>query len=285
MEWLDRMKNALELIESKLEETIEMEEIAQAAYSSSFHFQRMFHMLTGMTVAEYVRKRRLTLAAYELAASASKVLDISLKYGYDSPEAFARAFRKLHGISPSAAREPGATLKACPRLSFHLSLKGDKEMDYRIVEKDAFRIFGKSLKVSCKDLENHRRIPLFWKECNEDGTTGELEALQPGKELLGVCADFCHKEETLTYWIAVEGELPDGESGFESRVIPAASWAVFTSIGPMPTAIQEVWGRIYQEWFPSTGYQHAGGPELEVYLAGEADAADYKCEIWIPVKK
>lgn len=284
LEWLTRMMNALELIESKLEEQLDMEEIAQTAYSSTFHFQRMFHMVTGMTLAEYVRKRRLTLAAGELASLPVKVLDVAIKYGYDSPESFAKAFRKFHGITPKAAREPGAVLRTCPRLSFHLSLKGDKEMDYRIIEKEAFTIIGKSIEVSCKDGENLRRLPRFWVECNEDGTSARLEAIGQGRPCMGVCADIDNEKEQMTYWIAIEGS-PEEASDLETRVIPASTWAVFTSTGPLPDSIQAVWERIYQEWFPSTGYQHAGSPELEVYHDGDSDSADYTCEVWIPVKK
>jgi AraC family transcriptional regulator len=284
MEWLIRMRDALDLIESRMEEPIEMNELARAACSSPFHFQRMFHMLTGTTVAEYIRKRRLTLAAQELASSSAKVIDVALKYGYETPEAFAKAFRRVHGIPPSAARSPGTALKAFPRLSFHLSLKGDKDMEYRIVEKGPFGIIGKSIEVPCKDGENKKRIPLFWQEVDQDGTIGRLFDAGSGKELLGVCADFCHEQSTLTYWVALEGDAQAAAAhGFESRTIPAATWAVFPSVGPMPDAIQKVWGRIYQEWFPGTGYEHAGGPELEVYFEGDSASEDYKCEVWIPV--
>ncbi|MDT3425096.1 AraC family transcriptional regulator [Paenibacillus forsythiae] len=283
MEWLNRMKDALEYMERHMTEPVNMEDIARAACSSPFHFQRMFNLLTGVTVAEYIRKRRLTLAAQELAMTPARVLDVALKYGYDSPEAFAKAFRKAHGLTPSAAREPGAVLKAFPRLSFHLSLKGDKEMDYRIVNKEAFTVVGKTMKTSCRDGENLRRIPQFWLECNKDGTYDKLLELGGGiHDLLGICADMNHEQETLTYWIAVENDEPTPD-GYSSIVIPAATWAVFTSVGPMPGAIQSVWARIFQEWFPGTGYEHSGGPEFELYPPGDPASEDYRCEIWIPV--
>lgn len=283
MEWLNRMKDALDYMENHMTEPMNMEEIAKAACSSSFHFQRMFNFVTGVTVAEYIRKRRLTLAAQELAMSPVRVLDVSLKYGYDSPEAFAKAFRKAHGISPSAAREPGTVLKAFPRLSFTLSLKGDKEMDYRIEHKEAFRVIGRKLETTTRDGENFREIPKFWDTCNSDGSSDLLVELGGGvHDLLGICADVNHEQETLSYWIAVESEaaVPDG---FSSTVIPAATWAVFTSVGPMPHAIQKVWERIFQEWFPGTRYEHSGGPEFELYLPGDPSAEDYRCEVWIPV--
>lgn len=286
MEWLDRMMAAIDYMEKHIEEQLNMEEVAKTAYSSTFHFQRMFHMLTGMTIAEYIRKRKLTLAAQELAVYKDiRVLDVALKYGYDSPESFTKAFRRVHGITPSAAREPGANLKAYPRISFHLSLKGDKDMDYRMVERKEYEVIGKLIKVSCKDGENFRRVPEFWRECYKDGT---VEKLCPGagdKGLLGICMDMELEKEQMSYMIAVEnnGSIMDGS--FTTRTIPAATWAVFTSVGPLPGAIQKVWERIFQEWLPATGYEHADAPELEVYPLGNTMAEDYRCEVWIPVVK
>jgi AraC family transcriptional regulator len=285
LEWLIRMKEALDYMENKMEEPFNIEDIAKVAYSSPFHFQRMFYMLTGVSVKDYIRKRRLTLAAQELAVSKVKVLDVALKYGYDSPESFAKAFRKAHGITPSAARESGVQLKAFPRLSFHLSLKGDKEMDYRIETREAFTVIGLEKEVTTKDGENSRQIPKLWLESNANGTSDELLKLGVDKDLLGICANMNHEKETFSYWIAVEVPSETDPEGYASTTIPAASWAVFTSVGPMPDAIQQVWSRIFQEWFPATGYEHTGGPEFELYLPGRPDAEDYGCEIWVPVTK
>ncbi len=286
MEWLDRMMAAIDYMERHMEDQLDVEEAAKAAYSSTFHFQRMFHMLTGMTVAEYMRKRKLTLAAQELAMSAdSRVLDIALKYGYDSPESFAKAFRRIHGTTPSAAREPGVSLKAYPRISFHLSLKGDKDMDYRIVERKGFDVIGKLIEVSCKDGENFRRIPEFWYECNKDGTVDKLCSVGKGNAVLGICMEMEFDKEMMSYMIGVESNEGVPDSSFTARTIPAASWAVFTSVGPLPGAIQQVTERIFQEWLPATGFEHAEAPELEVYPGGDTTAEDYSCEVWIPVVK
>lgn len=286
VEWLDRMRDAIDLIEDSITRDIQIDEIAKRAYSSPYHFQRMFHMLTGITVREYIRSRRLTLAAQELAVSGSKVIDVALKYGYDSPESFAKAFRKAHGISPSEARFHGAELKAYPRISFHLAIKGDKEMDYKILNRESFRIVGKSLQVSMVDGENQREIPKFWEACHADGTVASLARHGAGKDLLGICMNIDHDTQMLTYLIAVEhsGDTVIDPSWITAEV-PAATWAVFTSIGPMPHAIQDVWRRIFEEFFPSTGYQHGDGPELEVYPDGDAYAEGYRCEVWIPVVK
>ena len=285
MEWLKRMCDSLEYMENHMEKDIDINEAARVACSSVFHFQRMFHMVTGVTVAEYIRKRRLTFAAQELASSNVKVIDVSLKYGYDSPESFAKAFRKVHGISPSAAREPGVNLRAFPPISFHISLKGDKDMNYRIIEKGAFKVLGKSIRVSTKDGENFRRIPKFWDECMQDGSYEKLCSIANGMSSLGICMEFDQQQEALTYVIAIEKQQDSVVNGFVEKEIPASTWAVFESVGPIPGSIQKVWERIYSEWFPATGYEHAGGPELEVYPEGDSNKDDYKCEVWIPIIK
>lgn len=285
MEWLKRMSDAVEFMEKTMEEPFDAAAIARVACSSTFHFQRMFHMLTGVTVAEYVRKRKLTLAAQELAVTKSKVLDIALKYGYDTPESFAKAFRRAHGISPSAAREPGAGLKAYPRISFHLSLKGDQEMDYKIVEREAFQVVGKATTISTKDGVNFKQVPEFWQEYIRDKTGERLASYGKTGNCLGICMDMDMKQEQFVYMIAVESEQVSESPEFVTRTIPASTWAVFNSIGPLPEAIQKVWDRIWQEFFPATGYEHAGTAELEVYPPGDATAADYRSEVWIPIVK
>jgi AraC family transcriptional regulator len=279
------MADAVEYMEERMEQPFDAAEIARVACSSIFHFQRMFHMLTGITVAEYVRKRKLTLAAQELAVTKAKVLDVALKYGYDSPESFAKAFRKAHGISPSVAREPGTNLKAYPRISFHLILKGDQDMDYKILEREAFQVVGKAKTISTKDGVNFTQVPEFWQEYNRDKTGERLAPYCKNDTCLGICMDMDMKQEQLVYLIAVESDRPSESPEFVTRTIPASTWAIFASIGPLPTAIQKVWDRVWQEWFPATGYEHAGTAELEVYLPGDPSAADYHCEVWIPIVK
>lgn len=285
MEWLKSINDALDYLEEHLEEPFAVTKIAEIAASSPFHFQRMFYILTGSTLVEYLRKRRLTIAAQELAATKVKVLEIALKYGYDSPESFSKAFRKMHGVSPSAVRKPGSTLKAYPRISFYLSLKGDQEMDYKIIEQQAFQVIGKAKQISTRDGINFKQIPEFWQASCAEQICENLTPYNKTENLLGICLDHKMEEETFTYMIAVESECKSAPTEFITRTIPASTWAVFTSIGPMPSAIQKVFERIYQEWFPSTNYEHAGTAELEVYLPGNNSADDYRCEVWIPIKK
>ncbi|RHW43280.1 AraC family transcriptional regulator [Neobacillus notoginsengisoli] len=285
MEGLQRMLDSIEYMESNLDQELNIEAIASAACMSKFHFQRMFSMLTGYTVSEYIRNRRITVAAQELVNSRAKVIDVAMKYGYESPEAFAKAFRKIHGISPSDAKKSSQSLKAYPRLSFQIQLKGDVEMDYKILEKEAFTIVGKSIRTSTIGGENNRKIAAFWVESNRNGFSRELAKHCGPLGLIGVCMDFDKQQENLTYLIGAEKNIERVPSDWEERVIPAATWAVFPVHGAMPDAMPRVWNRIFSEWFPGTGYEHAGGPEMEVYTSdADPSSEDYYSEIWIPVK-
>jgi len=287
MEWLSRMNTAIEYMEKDMSLSLSIEEVAKSAYSSSFHFQRMFSMLTGMTVAEYVRKRIVTLAAQELATSSIKVMDVALKYGYESPESFSKAFKKIQGISPSEVRHSNINLKAFPRISVHVSLKGDKELDYKIIEQEAYTVVGKMVECSCEGSESSRKISDLWNESHLDGTINLLYELGQGGNLMGISMEMDYAEEQFTYLIATRlnsnSFVP--EQGFAVHTIPASTWAVFTSPGPVPTGVQHAISRIYQEWFPCTDYEHSGGPEMEVYPLGDINADDYCCEIWVPIKK
>ncbi|WP_193750880.1 AraC family transcriptional regulator [Bacillus coahuilensis] len=285
MEALRRLNDCITYIEGNLEGEIGVEELAKLAFTSKYQFQRTFTMLTGYSVAEYVRKRRLTLAAQELMSPNVKVIDVALRYGYETPESFSKAFRKAHGVSPSQVKKTGKALKAFPRISFHIQLKGEMEMNYRIVEKDAFQVIGVSKVVSTVNGENHQVIPTFWDEVNESGVDEKIAKLAGNQEYVGVCMDFDHPNERFTYFIGAEDLANVTQSELEKREIPRNTWAVFESVGPMPHAIQAVWQRIYSEWFPSTGYKHAGGPEFELYLPGDVTQEDYRCEVWIPIMK
>lgn len=284
MDWMRRMMAAVDYLEKHLKEPLDPSELAKITSSSAFHFQRMFHMLTGSTVADYIRRRKLTLAAQELAATKIKVLDVALKYGYDTPESFAKAFRRLHGISPSEARGSGLGLKAYPRISFHLSLKGDKDIGYRIAERPSFQVVGKARTISTKDGVNYSQVADFWQESIQDNTEYRLLPYCKTKATLGICLDMDMAKEQFTYMIAVESDNSPQSDEFVVRTLPACTWAVFDCVGPMPEAMQQLLGRIWQEWFPSTGYELAAAPELEVYFHGNAQAADYRCEAWMPLK-
>jgi AraC family transcriptional regulator len=286
MEGIQRMLDSIEYIESNLDNDIFIDDISATACMSKFHFQRMFNMLTGYTVSEYIRNRRITVAAQELVNSRSKVIDVAMKYGYESPEAFTKAFRRIHGISPSDAKKNSQSLKAYPKLSFQIQLKGDVEMDYKIVEKNAFMVVGKSIRTTTIGGENNRKIAAFWDESNQKGFSGELAKNCGSLGLIGICLDFDKQQENLTYLIGAEKNIDELPVDWEERQIPSATWAVFPVRGAMPDAMPRVWERVFSEWFPATGYEHAGGPEMEVYLSdADPSSEDYYSEIWLPIKR
>lgn len=279
MDTLENMKNAIDYIEDHLDDEIDYVRVAQIALSSQYHFQRMFAFLTGVPLSEYIRRRRLTLAAFDLQNSKEKIINIALKYGYNSPDSFSRAFMAMHGIKPSKARKNGISLKAYPRVTFSISIKGVVEMNYRIEQKNSFAVVGVKQRFSHVDGLGES-IGKMWSE-----TPGETIAqiAELGNGLVGVYSGM-YEDNTTDYYIAAitEKDTPDTLVKLE---IPTLTWAIFEIIGPMPTAMAEIWGRIFSEWFPTSGYEHAEAPEVEWYSNGDLSAFDYKSEIWIPVIK
>ncbi|WP_286230842.1 AraC family transcriptional regulator [Neobacillus mesonae] len=287
MGWVESLQKAIDYMEEHLtNSSLSIENIAKQANVSEFHFQRIFSILTDISTGEYIRRRRLTLAAQELLNTNSKVIDIALKYGYETPEAFTKAFRRQHGMTPSQVRTNSGMLRSYNRLMIQVSLKGAEPMNYKIIEKESFQAVGVMKEFSCVNGENLRGIPKMWDDVNTDGTDNRLIELNNGelKALLGICVDKrCQHPGLIDYWIAADsaGDVPDGLSALE---IPASKWAVFEVHGAMPDAIQKVWKQIFTEWFPSNPYEHAGTPEMELYFSGDAGSPDYYSEIWIPIK-
>ncbi len=296
MEWAERMNAAIDYIEQNLAEDVDYGEAARLACCSTFYLQRTFFVVIGMTLAEYVRRRRLTLAARELSSSKAKVIDVAVKYGYDSPDAFTRAFRNMHGITPQAARRPGAELIAFPRVSFQVILKGGNDMDYRIIDKPAFDAIGVTRRFTTEKGENLVAVPAFWSEFEKTRDMSALVELNAGKagavtggETLGICLPE-DENKNFSYAIAVEKPTKAKADGFEVIHVPASTWAVFgvsaaVPDSEIPDAIHEVYKNIVQEWFPSTGYEHANTAELEVYFRKYADISGFRFQVWIPVKK
>lgn len=287
MSWLESIMKAIDYMEEHLLEDLSIEEIARQANASAFHFHRTFSILTDTSIGEYIRRRRLTLAAQELSKTNCKMIDLAYKYGYDTPEAFSKAFRRQHGVNPSEARKYMGRLTFYERLVIQVKLKGAEPMKYNVLERESFTVTGIKREYSLKNGENLKGIPVLWDQVNADGTSGRLEKLINGqiKGLLGVCVDKRGDgyQDTIDYWIAAEhqGKLPEG---FSTLTIPASKWVVFEVHGPMPEAMQKTWQQIFTEWFPTSGYQHAGTPELEVYPEDDPAASNYYSEIWIPVK-
>lgn len=203
MNWIQNMNNALEYIEQNIADDITSEKVSEIALFSKFHFLRIFHILTGITLGDYIRLRRLSLAAKDVMTTEMKIIDIAYKYGYETPEAFTKAFRKLHKITPSEARKQEKKLKAIPPISFQITVKGEKRMDYKIVKKEKFKVAGLSKHVTSKNGENFKIIPKFWQETCDKGITEKLEKSAVESGLLGICYDYDHEHENFNYMIGI----------------------------------------------------------------------------------
>ena len=267
----NNIENAIKYIESNLTDEVSIEKIAEKAYLSPFYFQKVFRTFCGFTVGEYIRQRRLSLAAEELIASDARVIDVALKYGYESPDSFTRAFTRFHGISPSAAKQPGATIKSFAPAKIKLSTKGGTIMEYKILKKEAFTIFGYSRKFNCET--SYTEIPKFWDEHYENGN-GETV-----KGMFGACIDSNGK--SFDYIIG-DLYLPWNKipEGCVAKTFKAGTWAVFPYHGECPKALQDVNTKIWSEWLPNCKeYMLTENYSLEVYFDNTNG------EIWIPVEK
>lgn len=289
MDMLAQLNKALSYIEENLSDRVEYQEAAKIACCSEYHFTRMFSFLAGITLSEYIRRRRLTLAGLELSHSDIKIIDAAMKYGYTSPDSFTRAFQSMHGITPSEARIHGKSLKAFPRMTFQLTIKGGSEMNYRIEDKEAFRIVGIK-----------KRVPIVFQGVNPEiasmfeGLTLEMidkikgfSNVQPSG-LISASTNFSEgrmeEKGELDHYIGA-ATTEDARDSFAQLEVPASTWAVFTAVGPFPSALQEIWGRIYSEWFPSSEYELSQGPEMLWNEHKDVASPKFKSEIWIPIKK
>lgn len=286
---LENLNEALDYIEDNLAGDIDMKEVARRAYCSEYHFRRMFTFLAGITLSEYIRRRRLTLAAFDLNHSGLRMIDIALKYGYDAPDSFSRAFQSLHGVTPSEARKKGSPLKAYPRMSFQLTIKGGNEMNYRIEEKAAFSIVGIKKRVPIVFHGVNPEIAAMWQQLN-DATITQLKSLSNVQPLglLSASTNFSEgrmaEKGELDHYIGVATtqECPDN---LAQLPVLAGIWAVFEAVGPFPETLQNIWGRIYAEWFPASNYQQREGPEILWNENHDVASPTFKSEIWIPVLK
>ena len=282
MDWLKGMNSAVQYIEKNLTQPIQYETLARAAGCSVYEFSRIFSFIAGMSVSEYIRRRRLSQAVFDIQNGNEKIIDIALKYCYESPAAFTRAFKELHGTAPLSAKKTTMPLKNYPAIEFVLSIKGVVEMNFKVVEKPAFPVVG--IKYSFEDWheDSDNKHVEFWKNIPKD-TYDRLRALaaDDSKGFMGIFSRSYLG--TTEYIIAVESN-DDPPEGFVKHTIQAARWAVFENNG----ADSNLYERFYTEWLPSSGYKRAQTlyPVVEFYSAQNMPKDNYEDnydELWFPI--
>ncbi|MEV6957189.1 AraC family transcriptional regulator [Streptomyces sp. NPDC051183] len=284
---LERLNQAMEHIERQLDSSVDVGELARVAATSEYHLRRMFSALAGMPLSEYIRRRRLTVAGAEVLAGERTLLEIAVRYGYGSGEAFARAFRTVHGVGPGEARRTGAALSSQPRMTFRLIVDGRSSMRYRVVHKPEFSVVGAKARVLLVHAGPNQAIIDFVRGIG-DQTRELLEKLtdQDPHGILAVCDDLdpSRAEGTdLDYYhgVVTSASAPEGMATLQ---VPAGTWAVFTSSGPAPEAIQVLWRDVFTEWFPSNPYRSRPGPEI-LRARMSADGRHADAELWLPVER
>ena len=295
MEWIAAMQKAITYMEAHLLEDLNYEDVAKQVYLSGYEFHRAFSFLTGMTANAYIRNRRLSLAAREIAETDAKITEIALKYGYDTPESFTKAFTRFHGVAPKYARAGAAKLVLFNPIVLKLTVKGGKSMDYRIVQTEprTFLAAAKDFRNEIiNDTENHK-IPDFWDACRENGTVARLLAMRPADrhDLYGLCAPTKPGAETFAYGIGIPVDADtavfDPEAirreGLCIWHVQPGTYAVFECIGENADCISETWARFYKEFLPQMGYEAADETDYEFYPA--QGRSGVFCELWIPVRK
>lgn len=284
MEWLKKLGAAIDYIEDNLDKEISYEEAAHIACCSPYYFQRIFSYVSGISLSEYIRRRKMTQAAFELQRTDSKVIDIALKYGYSSPTAFHRAFQNVHGITPAAAKTMGSVLQAYPAIRFSIEITGESAMTYHIAEKPSLRIVGIRIPMSENMEENLRIVPDFWNSILQGNQFLEICSLadQEQNHILGI--SIYENPQKIYYYIAVitNAAVPLGMYEYK---IPAATWAVFENSGNFKEDVQSVFRRFYLEWLPFSGYQYAKLPDIEVYPICNGQEIYGNSEVWIAIKK
>lgn len=284
MEWLKNLSNAIAYIENNLDQEISYDEAARIACCSTFYFQRMFTYVAGISLAEYIRRRRMSQAAFELQRTDMKVIDVAFKYGYTSPTSFTRAFQNIHGITPAAAKNIGTVLNAYPPIKFSVEVTGGNAMSYYIAKKEAMHIVGIRTSLTEDMEENHKNIPLFWNHALQGKEFPQICNLSTAapQGVLGI--SVYQNPGNIYYYIAAATDRPTPQ-GMYAYEIPAATWVIFENDGRFKENVQLVFQRFYKEWLLFSGYEYAGLPDIEVYPIMAGRPISGNSEVWIAIKK
>ena len=285
MDCIESIQRAIAYIEEHMLDPINYEDVAKHLHMSSYHFHRTFSMLTGMTANEYIRNRKLSMAGQELILSDQKVIDIALKYGYETPESFTKAFSRFHGVTPNVARRSGTTLRSYNRLIIRIKLEGGTLMDYKVVEREKFSLLVKAQAFRNESIseEGNTEIPDFWKQCGTDGVFEVLKQHTKTHDTYGVCAPISKESAHFDYGIGMRYEGGAVPEGFRVWEVTSTLWAVFPCIGEDGSCIGETWERIFQEFLPNSQYNMLDAADFELYP--QNSNLDCFCEIWVPIEK
>ena len=281
MEWLKHLTEAIDYIEDHLEGEISYEEAARIACCSVYYFQRVFSYVAGISLSEYIRRRRMTQAAFDIQRTNRRITDIGLKYGYDSPTAFNRAFQRVHNIPPVAARIAGSKLNAYPPIRFSVSISGACPLTYRVTEKKAMRVVGIRIPLVEDMEENQRRVPEFWNSAINKNLLADIIGVSDREPegILGITA-YEGPGQIFYYIAAATGvAAPKGMLEYE---IPSARWVIFENEGPFKETVQNAFRQFYTEWLPFSGYEYVGLPDIEIYPICSRSYGHF--EVWIAVK-
>ncbi|MDF2881386.1 MAG: AraC family transcriptional regulator [Clostridiaceae bacterium] len=285
MDFVQSLQMAIDYMEEHILEPITYEDVAKHVFMSSYHFHRIFSLITGITANEYMRNRRLSMAGQELSMSDSKVIDVALKYGYDSPESFTKAFARFHGVTPNVARRAGMKLKSFNRLLIKIKLEGGTVMDYRIEKREQFKLLAKVEKFRNESIseQGNTEIPEFWNRCDKDGTFDVLQENTINHDVYGACAPVSKESKYFDYGIGMQfkgGSVPDGFTIWE---VKPTLWAVFKCMGETGKCIGETWSRIFSDFLPGSEYSMLDDTDFELY-SKDLEAGCF-CEVWIPIEK
>lgn len=295
MEWIAAMQQAITYMEEHLMKEINYEDVAKHVHTSSYEFHRAFSFLTGMTANSYIRNRKLSLAGREIVETDTKITDIALKYGYETPESFTKAFTRFHGIAPKFAREESAKLVLFNPIVIKLTVEGGKSMDYRIVQtkEQKFIALVRSFRNEIINDEENHDIPDFWGECHDKNLVEPIRNLRPeGKrDLYGLCSPTQEGENTFGYGIGVliDEETMDFDANEMEKAgyciwdVKPGTYVVFDCIGDDGNCISDTWTKFYKEFLPQMGYESEAETDYEIYL--EKGRTGLFCELWIPVRR
>ena len=274
---MHQFNQTMDYLEEQLTGEVDMKIFHQLSGYSYPLFSRIFSIMADMTLAEYLRNRRLSEAVTDLRESSDKIIDIAMKYGYESADSFSAAFKKFHGATPSEVRN-GKPYRVFPRLQLSLKITGGKNMDIKIQKKPSFTVAG----VLLEAIDNSQ-CPSAWEQLYANHSLESLESLGSGQSF-GVCSDV-KEGEIINYMAAydVTDKAKAEELGLSIKDISEAEYAIVPVNGAIPTSIQHAWKYVLEIFFPETGYRHSGAPDFEVYTEGDMSSPDYQMELWIPV--